>query len=413
MRINEFTQNKLSEAPKYKLNKDGTYTLIKEPVQPNTNKKKFGDDFMNYLKGMPGAAVDNIKALGNLVTTGSASANSGEKNPKDSPRDGGNPGGSQTSSEKPMDSPRDGGNPGGSQKAAQQPPKKIVSTRPRTTYSSLAKASGIADPNKIQVGQKITLPGGGSYSVQSGDTLSGIAQKVRKGNIGGGGNDGTTTQPNLAPPKVTPKKDFGLGGLDVTGPVRRGDGKNSAVKDLPPVKNVKTFTTKSLKIPKVQPNVVPKNVSQGSTTAKKSVGDAGGFTGKFIDPKGNVAYTSPKAFAQNLLPGVFGTPKGQEIPSNLKRINPATKGAEKGTRFQQVDAPKPVNKDANFFSKEFDKIKSGFKTAVDTTKSNFAGDFKKGTGRYKSVGTGKTNFTSGGNQRYNAIENKDIKNERH
>ena len=29
MRINEFTQNKLSEAPKYKLNKDGTYTLIK------------------------------------------------------------------------------------------------------------------------------------------------------------------------------------------------------------------------------------------------------------------------------------------------------------------------------------------------------------------------------------------------
>ena len=398
MRINEFTQDKLSEAPKYKLNKDGTYTLIKEPDQPKTNKK-FGDDFMNYLKGMPGAAVDNIKALGNLVTTGSASANSGEKNPKDSPRDGGNPGGSQTSSEKPMDSPRDGGNPGGSQKAAQQPPKKIVSTRPRTTYSSLAKASGIADPNKIQVGQKITLPGGGSYSVQSGDTLSGIAQKVRKGNIGGGGNDGTTTQPNLAPPKVTPKKDFGLGGLDVTGPVRRGDGKNSAVKDLPPVKNVKTFTTKSLKIPKVQPNVVPKNVSQGSTTAKKSVGDAGGFTGKFIDPKGNVAYTSPKAFAQNLLPGVFGTPKGQEIPSNLKRINPATKGAEKGTRFQQVDAPKPVNKDANFFSKEFDKIKSGFKTAVDTTKSNFAGDRKLGTGRF-----------SGNNKpRYNAIENKDIK----
>jgi hypothetical protein len=61
MRINEFTQNKLSEAPKYKLNKDGTYTLIKEPDQPKTNKK-FGDDFMNYLKGMPGAAVDNIKS---------------------------------------------------------------------------------------------------------------------------------------------------------------------------------------------------------------------------------------------------------------------------------------------------------------------------------------------------------------
>jgi LysM repeat protein len=372
MRINEFTQNKLSEAPKYKLNKDGTYTLIKEPDQPKTSKK-FGDDFMNYLKGMPGAAVDNIKALGNLVTTGTASAST------DTDADGGQ--------ETPMDPVND--DPMSAVNQAKDrtiSPKKVVSKRPRTTYSSLAKASGIADPNKIKVGQKITLPGGGSYSVQSGDTLSGIAQKVRKGNIGGGGNDGTTTQSNLAPPK----KDFGLGGLDVTGPVRRGDGKSSAVKDLPPVKNVKTFKTMPIKIPKVQPkvqpNVVPKNVSQGSTTTQKSVGDAGGFTGKFIDKKGDVAYTSPKAFAQNLLPGVFGTPKGQEIPSNLKRINPATKGAEKGTRFQQVNAPKKTNKDANFFSKEFDKIKSDFKTAVDTTKKNF------GPGRNTLASKGTSNI---------------------
>lgn len=54
----------------------------------------------------------------------------------------------------------------------------------RVTYSTLAKLSGIKDPNKIFPGQKITLPGGGSYTVKSGDTLSGIAQNYRLKNIG-------------------------------------------------------------------------------------------------------------------------------------------------------------------------------------------------------------------------------------
>ena len=54
----------------------------------------------------------------------------------------------------------------------------------RVTYQSLAKASGIADPNKIKPGQEIKLPGGGTYKVKSGDTLSGIAQNVRLGKVG-------------------------------------------------------------------------------------------------------------------------------------------------------------------------------------------------------------------------------------
>jgi LysM repeat protein len=37
------------------------------------------------------------------------------------------------------------------------------------------------DPNKIQVGQELNLPGGGTHTVQSGETLSGIAS----GNVGG------------------------------------------------------------------------------------------------------------------------------------------------------------------------------------------------------------------------------------
>ncbi|MDC0710065.1 LysM peptidoglycan-binding domain-containing protein [Stigmatella sp. ncwal1] len=57
-----------------------------------------------------------------------------------------------------------------------------------TTTSALAKANNISNPNLIRVGQKLTIPGASapkppstpppqSYTVRSGDTLSGIAQK--------------------------------------------------------------------------------------------------------------------------------------------------------------------------------------------------------------------------------------------
>ncbi|MFA6734485.1 MAG: LysM peptidoglycan-binding domain-containing protein, partial [Sphaerochaetaceae bacterium] len=54
-----------------------------------------------------------------------------------------------------------------------------------TTVAAIADANGIPDPNRIQAGQRITIPGGGSaapapsqrrYTVQPGDTLTGIAQ---------------------------------------------------------------------------------------------------------------------------------------------------------------------------------------------------------------------------------------------
>ena len=58
-----------------------------------------------------------------------------------------------------------------------------------TTYQKLAEYNGISNPNKISVGQKIKIPGAGSsgststgggdtvYTVKAGDTLSGIAAK--------------------------------------------------------------------------------------------------------------------------------------------------------------------------------------------------------------------------------------------
>ena len=73
----------------------------------------------------------------------------------------------------------------------------------RVTYSTLAKLSGIENPDRIYPGQKITLPGGGSYTVKRGDTLSGIAQDYRLGNIGNKddfkGRDAPKTDINKGP----------------------------------------------------------------------------------------------------------------------------------------------------------------------------------------------------------------------
>lgn len=48
---------------------------------------------------------------------------------------------------------------------------------------SFAQASGISDPNKISVGQRINLPGGGSYTVKPGDNLWNISKKFLGGNL--------------------------------------------------------------------------------------------------------------------------------------------------------------------------------------------------------------------------------------
>lgn len=55
-----------------------------------------------------------------------------------------------------------------------------IAEKYNTTYQILAQLNGISNPNLIYAGQKILLPSGSSssyYTVQSGDTLSGIAEK--------------------------------------------------------------------------------------------------------------------------------------------------------------------------------------------------------------------------------------------
>ena len=79
------------------------------------------------------------------------------------------------------------------------------------SVQDIAKASGIADPNKIKVGQKIKLPDGGEYTVAAGDTLGAIAAGKFKG-----------TAPQAAPQSAqpatppTPKTADELRGFDST-----------------------------------------------------------------------------------------------------------------------------------------------------------------------------------------------------
>lgn len=56
----------------------------------------------------------------------------------------------------------------------------VIAERHGVTTAALAQANGIANPNVIYAGQKLTIPSGGGprrYTVQRGDTLSGIGAK--------------------------------------------------------------------------------------------------------------------------------------------------------------------------------------------------------------------------------------------
>jgi len=66
-----------------------------------------------------------------------------------------------------------------------------------------------------------------------------------------------------------------------------------------------------------------------------------------------------------------------------------TDNMEGGTAPIKKKKEEPKKKKSKSF---LDRVKSDFNKAVKETKRNISGDFKKKTGRYKSVSTGKTNF---------------------
>ena len=77
-------------------------------------------------------------------------------------------------------------------------------------------------------------------------------------------------------------------------------------------------------------------------------------------------------------------PRGPKVA-----VRQGTPDQKRGTKVQK--APK----DKSFL----DRFKSDFDKAVKETKRNFSGDFKKKTGRYKLVSTGKTNFNKKKNKK--------------
>lgn len=156
----------------------------------------------------------------------------------------------------------------------------------------------------------------------------------------------------------------------------------------------------------------PKGVSQGSTTAKKK---------PTTMPKG-VSQGSTAGTATTMTFGkAFRAAKDagkKEFTYRGKRYNTRTKDEEKAmaknqplpkakpkttiTKKKKVETPKNVSQGSTTAKKEAPKRKKGFlerfkedfDKAVKETKRNFKGDAKKGTGRYKSVSTGKTNFNT-------------------
>lgn len=155
------------------------------------------------------------------------------------------------------------------------------------------------------------------------------------------------------------------------------------------------------KTKKAQADTV-KDVSQGSTTAKKKItktptGVSQGSTTSTM--------TFGKAFRAAKDAGK------KEFMFRGKRYNTRTKDEEKAmtknqalpkprpkttttkTTKKKVETPKDVSQGSTTAKKEapkrskgfLDRVKEDFKKAVKETKRNIQGDIKKGTGRYKSV----------------------------
>ena len=116
-----------------------------------------------------------------------------------------------------------------------------------------------------------------------------------------------------------------------------------------------------------------KNTFADDTTAKRTAKkDTSDFA---ASNKSKVAL--PKSRPSSIKPKKVALPKSR--PSSVK---PKVK----------VKIPKNVSQGSTMSKKTPKKKPSFFEKIMSETKRNFSGDIKKGTGRYKSLSTGKTNF---------------------
>ena len=103
----------------------------------------------------------------------------------------------------------------------------------------------------------------------------------------------------------------------------------------------------------------------------------------------------PKKRPSSIKPKKVALPKKR--PSSIKpKVKVKTpKNVSQGSTISKktlVKTPKNVSQGSTISKKTSKKKPSFFEKIVSETKRNFSGNFKKGTGRYKTVSTGKTNF---------------------
>jgi LysM repeat protein len=201
----------------------------------------------------------------------------------------------------------------------------------RVTYSTLAKLSGIEDPNKIYPGQKITLPGGGSYTVKSGDTLSGIAQNYRLKKIGqpkSGKLDDPTTKIPQVPNKLGPDGQYDgddLGNAPTTPDEGPGD---FEVPSQYAGDDTDDMLNKYAKLPGGKYKLDPKSIKQPGlpiyrqidppTSAKASDADLAAQYAKNINPKMNVKpVVTPSAVSADDAIGKSGEKAIQAVKKDI------------------------------------------------------------------------------------------------
>ena len=138
---------------------------------------------------------------------------------------------------------------------------------------------------------------------------------------------------------------------------------------------------------KTKPKVVTPAMikAKGFTTLRDYLNNEKGLTRKDKKPVVKTTKTSDdkKTKTFKVVQPPRRAPRGaNKIVSSMKSSNTGIDGGS--SEVNKVKAKKK--------SSFFDSIGSGIKKAVKETKRNFEGDFKKKTGRYKLISTGKTNF---------------------